>query len=82
MEFVMLNAIRVRMRVETDTVRIPELAPMIGKDVEIIVIEEKAAPERHPDVQAFMDASKGIPEDLDFDAMEKAVNDLRENSMI
>ena len=35
-----MNAIKIRTRVESDTVRIPELRSMVGKEVEIIVIEE------------------------------------------
>lgn len=35
-----MNAIRIRQHLTSQVVDLPELAPMIGKDVEIIVIEE------------------------------------------
>jgi len=52
---------------------------MVGKDVEIVV---KEVPKCHPDVQAFLDASKNLPPDMDFDALAKMVNELREISTI
>jgi len=66
---------------ESNTVQIPELDPMIGKDVEMTIVVEEVS-KRHPDVQAFMDASKNLPADIDFDALAKIVNDLREISTI
>jgi hypothetical protein len=36
-----MNAIRIKRKLSSDTICIPELAPMIGRDVEIIVLEEK-----------------------------------------
>ncbi len=38
----MINAIRLRTVVESENVRIPELARLIGKQVEILVVEEDA----------------------------------------
>ena len=35
-----MNAIRVKTHLTSDTVQIPELKDLIGKDVEIIVLEE------------------------------------------
>ena len=35
-----MKAIRVRTHLDSDTVHIPELAEMVGKDVEIIVVED------------------------------------------
>jgi hypothetical protein len=40
----MMNAIRIHRQIDSDTLQIPELRPLIGKRVEIIVLEE-AAPE-------------------------------------
>lgn len=39
----MTHAIRVHTRVESDTLRIPELWPLVGKRVEVIVLEEEGA---------------------------------------
>jgi len=38
-----MHVIRVRKRVESETLHLPELKEWIGKDVEIIVLEERAA---------------------------------------
>ncbi len=46
-----MNAIRVKRRIDSDTVQIPELQGMIGKEVEIIVLEEQTALNMDP--QAF-----------------------------
>lgn len=72
-----MNAIRIRKRIEPEMVRhLPELKEMIGKDVEIIVLEdtpmptEKApAPGTSPDTtpyDAFFELAGTI--DYDFDA--------------
>jgi hypothetical protein len=39
-----MNAIRVRKKINSETIHLPELRPLIGKTVEIIVREEPAAP--------------------------------------
>ena len=39
----MINAIRIRTLIESDSLRIPELAGLIGKRVEILVLEDEAA---------------------------------------
>ena len=39
-----MNAIRIRKRIDSETLHLPELKEMIGKEVEIIVLEEAAAP--------------------------------------
>jgi hypothetical protein len=36
-----LNSIRIHRKLESDTLHLPELKPLIGKDVEIIVQEEQ-----------------------------------------
>ena len=35
-----MNAIRIRRKLESDTPHLPELQPLIGKNVEIIVLED------------------------------------------
>lgn len=35
-----MNAVRVRRKIESDTLHLPELKPLIGRTVEIIVLDE------------------------------------------
>ena len=71
---VTMNAIRIHTRLESDTLQLPELKPLVGKDVEIIVLEESGA---HPgDLTAFFEAAKDVPVDLE------ALAELREASKI
>ncbi len=37
-----MNAIRIRKQIDSETIRLPELRGLIGKTVEIIVLEESA----------------------------------------
>ncbi len=39
-----MNAVRIHTTLNSDTLRLPELKPFLGKTVEIIVREEPAAP--------------------------------------
>ena len=39
-----MRVIRVRRRVDSETLQLPELRELIGKDVEILVLEEPATP--------------------------------------
>ena len=73
-----MNAIRIRKRVEPETVRhLPELAPMLGKDVEIIALEEAPPPASEPSEDALTetpyDAFFALAGkiDLDWDAYKK-----------
>ena len=36
-----MNAIRIRKKIDSETLHIPELRPMIGHEVEIIVLEDQ-----------------------------------------
>ena len=36
----MLNAIRLRMRVDSDTLKIPELLTLMGHEIEVIIVDE------------------------------------------
>ena len=69
-----MNAIKIHTHLKSDTVHLPELRPMVGKDVEITVREETAVPQS--DLSAFFEAAKNPPVDLD------AVAELREISKI
>jgi hypothetical protein len=44
-----MNAIRIRKRIDAETVRhLPELEPMLGREVEMIVLDEIAEPAEEP----------------------------------
>ena len=60
-----MNAVRIHRKLESDTLHLPELKPLIGKTVEIIVLEEP--------VLAFTPGTGG------WDAAEKAAEELRES---
>jgi hypothetical protein len=40
----MLHAIRVRTRVDSDVLKIPELLPLVGRSVEVIIVEDEPGP--------------------------------------
>jgi len=40
-----MNAIRVRKHIASETLHLPELKPLIGREVEIIVLSESPLPE-------------------------------------
>ena len=74
-----MNAVRIRRRVESETLHLPELRPLIGKDVEIIVLEEQSIQEfasSRPDVGKLRELAVQI--DYDFSAFER----LREISKL
>jgi hypothetical protein len=64
-----MNALRIKRRFESPIPELPELNPLIGKDVEIIVLEEPAPAPRKVDMSA-LDAMAGT-DALDFDAIEE-----------
>jgi hypothetical protein len=67
-----MNAVRSRRKLESDTLHLPELKPLIGKDVEIIVIDE-TAPTIVPGTGDWDSAMQAVAEleDYDFDAFRK-----------
>ena len=69
-----MNAIKIHTHLESDTIRIPELRPMIGKDVEITIREE--VPEEYKSLADALKSFDHVPVDLD------ALAELREISKI
>jgi hypothetical protein len=64
-------AIRIQKRIESETLHLPELRPLIGREVEIIVheTEEAAAPAGTGDWEAAARAARELQETgYDFDA--------------
>jgi hypothetical protein len=78
-----MNAIRIRKKLDSDTLHLPELRPLLGRTVEIIVLEEESAPAIRPgtgDWAAFDRLAREIT-DYDFDAQtEQDEVDLRDVS--
>jgi hypothetical protein len=64
-----MNAIRIHKVIDSETLHLPELKPLIGKAVEIIVLEEQAANQALT-TDAWADAARAVRElkDYDFDA--------------
>ena len=66
----MTNALRIRTRVDSETLHVPELRALIGKDVEIIVLEDAATA---PAATSAGNGKPGPRDDADwrsrFDAM-------------
>jgi hypothetical protein len=64
-----MNAIRIRKRIDSETLHLPELNPLLGKTVEVIVLDETSAPQsplRDPGCFASLPARKPpTPEELD-----------------
>ena len=52
-------AIRIQTRIDSETLHLPELRPLIGRNVEIIVHETEPSPEAQPDPYAPLFALAG-----------------------
>lgn len=65
----MATAIRIHARIDSDTLRIPELSSMLGKMVEVIILEdEPAPPPLTPSPKRTLGALRGqftVPDDFD-----------------
>jgi hypothetical protein len=51
-----MHAIRIRKRVDSDTLHLPELKQMLGKMVEIVIVEETRTPSEPPQGTACLGA--------------------------
>jgi hypothetical protein len=60
-----MNAIRIRKKIESETLCLPELKPLVGRTVEILVLEEEGCSNIRPGTG-------------DWEAAEKAAQELRE----
>lgn len=68
-----MNTIRIRKKLESETLHLPELHALVGKDVEIVVTEAAAVPPTTPgtgDWDAAMQAAREL-EDYDYDAAQR-----------
>ena len=64
-----MSTVRIRRRLESETLTIPELKEMLGKEVDIVIEE---VPVAQGDLSEFFEAAKNPPVDLD------AIEELRE----
>jgi hypothetical protein len=67
-----MNALRIRRKLDSETLHLPELKPLIGKNVEIIILDE-TGPAIVPGSGDWDSAIQGISEleNYDFDAFRK-----------
>jgi hypothetical protein len=67
-----MNALRIRRKLDSETLHLPELKPLIGKNVEIIILDE-TGPAVVPGSGDWDSAMQGIAEleNYDFDAFRK-----------
>lgn len=71
-----MNVVRIRMRLDLPIPQLPELAPLIGKDVEIVAREQPTA-EGLGTLTPFSDLKGGWPEDQLNDGFEEEVDRWR-----
>jgi hypothetical protein len=71
-EEVLMTTIRIRRKLESDTLHLPELQPLVGKMVEIIVLEDPIAtvPPQPGDWDGAMKAVEDL-EDYDYEAFRR-----------
>jgi len=66
-----MEAIRVRRTLDSETLHLPELRPLMGRQVEIIVLAEESP-------SACIDKAIIVPGTGDWAAFERAAQELRE----
>ena len=76
-----MSTIRIRQRIESETLHVPELKPLIGRTVEIVIDDNPAAPivkASAADWDAVLAASQQL-EDYDYQAqVDQVACDLRD----
>src|SRR6266511_3833400 len=65
-----MNAFRIRKKLDSETLHLPELRPLLGQTVEIIVLEQEEAPAVRPGTGDWEAAAQAVREleGYDFDA--------------
>jgi hypothetical protein len=85
-EWIIMNAIRIRKRIDSDTLHLPELAPFLGHTVDIVIEDQPAtAPPTAAiipgtgDWDGFRQAAQILRPTYDYDAIaEQDARDLRD----
>jgi hypothetical protein len=72
-EGIVMNAIRIRKKLDSETLDLPELRQFLGQTVEIIVLGEESVPGLPPDTSNWEAAFKAVEEleGYDFDAIHR-----------
>jgi hypothetical protein len=68
-----MNAIRICKKLDSETLKLPELRPFLGQTVEIIVLAEESVPDLRASAgtwEAALKAGEQL-EDYDFDAVQR-----------
>ena len=63
-----MNAIRIRKTIDSETLHLPELKPLVGRTVEIIVLEEETRSTIRPGTGDWQAAMKAVEELEDYDS--------------
>ena len=68
-----MNAIRIRKKLDSETLNLPELRSFLGQTVEIIVLAEESVPDLRPGAGNWEVALTAVEEleDYDFDAVKR-----------
>ena len=64
-----MEALRIKTHLDSDTLHLPQLGGLVGKDVEIIVFEDAPAIEQKASLDDFLALGGAL--DLDWDAVEQ-----------
>lgn len=66
-----MNAIRIRTTLDSETLHLPELRSLVGRSVEIIVLEDETAPAIRPGTGDWDAATRAVRaiKDYDYDAL-------------
>ena len=71
-----MTAIRIKKQLDSETLHLPELKPLLGKQVEIIVLEESSTESSPPQFDFDKQFGSGWPDDVN-DGFEEAVRKWR-----
>ena len=68
-----MNAIRIRKKIDSETLHLPELKALVGRTVEIIVLEEEPCPNVGSGTGDWDAAMKAVAslDSYDFDAVKR-----------
>lgn len=66
-----MNAIRFRRTIDSETLHLPELRPLLGRTVEIIVLEEQGGADVRPGTGAWDAAERAVHalKNYDYEAL-------------
>lgn len=71
-----METLKIRTHIDSETLHLPQIRPMLGKDVLMVITETSEDKESHPDIEPFFALAGNIKLDIE------AIRDIREKSMI